>query len=432
MVDMEFTIKYLRMGHGDCILITTPGASPKKIMIDCGSDSAAVNEGKNETEITEGIKSWLGDNAEISALIITHYHTDHINMINMIEHVNFQQNNGDYKVVSIQNIYYSTTGLKTGEFIKNATQVFSNTDGTLWKGYQAEGKQCLEKINDTLKVISGKDDGEEWSIEIIWAGRSAAAIDEKVLNENTAGRRAQVKKTGEIFSFYANEENKRKYIKPLKGADQNAYSICTLVSFGQMKYLSIGDAEIDGMKKFPTNEKTDNITLLHIPHHGSPDNCPCNESDEDFDAMIDRLSPKNVIFTAASSGNPGPHYLPKASAIEYWSNLVDTHNGPSHKLRYWDDGPVQETDIEPKKAKRAKSDSDQSGCGAKMIQETIDGFEEVVRKMLKIESQDRYPLIEAITTKRIFSSQYNDLNFTMKKNQLSLAIGNDPNSLNLA
>ena len=79
------TVRFYRIGHGDCFLIAFASDSPKNpvyVLIDCGYKPGSPGKLKEPTrsaEIWENIRSATGGHIDVA--VITHEHQDHVNGI---------------------------------------------------------------------------------------------------------------------------------------------------------------------------------------------------------------------------------------------------------------------------------------------------------------------------------------------------------------
>lgn len=76
-------VRMYRIGHGDCFLLSFPGATPTKpayVLIDCGYKPGSPGHiNTTPQEITDNIRDATGGHIDVA--VITHEHQDHVNAI---------------------------------------------------------------------------------------------------------------------------------------------------------------------------------------------------------------------------------------------------------------------------------------------------------------------------------------------------------------
>lgn len=228
-----FSVHFVELGNkytGDCTYIKYGDVD---ILIDCGSRANSVGA------VSSYLNQYVTDNT-LEYVIVTHAHRDH--------YAGFATS---VKVSSIFDLYVCETIIDFG----NATN--QDPTASTYKNYLRERDAEIEAGATHVEAIDCRTDNT--NREFI--------IDEKLKFEV-------------LYNEYSNfDRTNSTATAEYKAHSENDYSVCTLFSFDDKKFLFTGDLEEDGEVELVANNKSlqdlrDNgeqygVDLYKAGHHGS-------------------------------------------------------------------------------------------------------------------------------------------------------------------
>lgn len=227
IVEGELQIHFLELGNkytGDCTYIK---AGDVDVLIDAGSKTSSI------TPISEYINQYVTD-GKLEYVIVTHAHQDH--------YAGFTQLDG-----SLFDLYEVGTIIDFGE---QTNQTDKGDGSNMFSRYQMELKDEI-------------DAGAEY-----YSAAQCIAEEKSVFELGDSGVKMTI-----LNSYYYTHE----------AESENDYSVCTLFTYGDYKYLFTGDLEEDGEEKLiELNEGVlGKVDVYKAGHHGSK-----TSSSEEFLAVI--------------------------------------------------------------------------------------------------------------------------------------------------
>lgn len=312
----ELSFHFLELGNkytGDCTYIKIGDID---ILIDCGSKSNSIST------VSNYLNNYVTDNT-LEFVIVTHAHLDH--------YAGFATS---AKIQSIFDLYNCETIIDFG----NACN--QKSTATMYNNYLRE---LGDEVNNGAKHFS--------AIEC-WNNDTTAT------NNDVAARKYSLAEdvTFEILDnlHYRYNRNDAVNTAQYKAKTENDYSVCTMFSYGEKKFLFTGDLEDEHeqevgeylisnnpiFNELKTNGKTYGVELYKAGHHGSKTSssskllecirpkvvcvCCCAGSSEYTDTVanqfptqefIDRIAPytSNVYVTTL--------------CLDYDNNLFESMNG---------------------------------------------------------------------------------------------------------
>lgn len=259
----ELSVHFLELGNkytGDCTYIKYKGADKDyDILIDCGSKASSI------PTVTSYLNNYVTDGV-LEFVIITHAHLDHY-----AGFATSGKTKGIFDLYKCENIIDFGSGTnQTGNTYKNYVKKRNNevtSDGATY--YPVQELSTLGN-NYTFEIDKGTTTGSEFKFEV-------------------------------LYNFYYDHEVDR----------ENDYSVCTLFSHNNKKFLFTGDLEKDGEDKLVENNQVlkegfDNgtlkVDLYKAGHHGSK-----TSSNEN---LLKAIQPKVVcICCCAGSSEYSPNPL---------------------------------------------------------------------------------------------------------------------------
>lgn len=235
-----FSVHFLELGNiytGDCTYIKYNDID---ILIDCGSRSNSVST------VSNYLNKYVTDNT-LEYVIVTHAHRDHYA--------------GFASTKSIFDLYKCKTIIDFG----NATN-------------QADGASTYERYKKNRNAEIEKENGTYYSaIEC----RNADGTNKEFVIDAENDVKFEV-----LYNYHSSyDKTNAVATSAFKASSENDYSVCTLFSYGEQKFLFTGDLESgengkDGgeellvqnnqsLKELKTNGKTYGVTLYKAGHHGS-------------------------------------------------------------------------------------------------------------------------------------------------------------------
>ncbi|RVX45801.1 beta-lactamase superfamily II metal-dependent hydrolase [Nonomuraea polychroma] len=309
--DGNFYLAFVKVGQGDCTVMTTPGG--KVVLIDCGTLAADRESDEAYVKRVKGIltdRMFLGNTTKLDILILTHPDRDHFNQLKRVVPNN----------VEAHTVYHS---LKFDKYHRaqawvRRTVIRESLIKRVDLGPDKSGKHkallagvAIPKADATNKIERLDTDG----------GLTVVAENDCTVTLVAAGVDNDFAETeGEI----ANE------------LQTNAASIVTLVEVHGKKILLCGDATFDtedymigsGMKN-----RISGVDYINAPHHGSVE----TSSSQSF---VDHVRPRErVVVSAAFFGN-SRHHLPSRTIVQRWVDRF-ARNGRTadttpHEVSVWD------------------------------------------------------------------------------------------------
>lgn len=235
-----FSVHFLELGNkytGDCTYIKYNDID---ILIDCGSRSNSV------TTVSNYLNKYVTDNT-LEYVIVTHAHRDHYA--------------GFASTKSIFDLFKCETIIDFG----NATN-------------QADGSSTYERYKKNRDAEISKENGTY--IPAIDCRNADGTNREFVIDaENNV-------KFEVLYNYYSSyDKTKAVATSSFKASSENDYSVCTLFSYGEQKFLFTGDLESgengnkggeeylveknQSLLDLKNNGKTHGVTLYKAGHHGS-------------------------------------------------------------------------------------------------------------------------------------------------------------------
>lgn len=269
-------LKIVRIGQGDCILITAP--SGKLILVDAGTKggvSAAMQYSIDDVRKALWGRS-LRPARAIDVLVMTHHDADHYNKIGDL--IGGQ---------TIKKLYYS------GNLSNYYTYAFNYW---WWK------------------------QGHVVKTESITVDR-ANPVPKNIFKEKTSG--------GEEFRLDVLASNyvvSGGSIDAMDSVSINTRSIVIKGSYNDQSFLLTGDATAQ-TEAFMLGVNAANLkaNVVKIGHHGS--------GESSTQAFVNAVAPNEAIVSCRPQGTRFKH--PRADVVDRWSRKVDTFSIPSHSFAYW-------------------------------------------------------------------------------------------------
>lgn len=323
--DGNFYLTAIKMGQGDCTLITTPKG--QVIMIDCGSDATETtddDESEGTTETKEQYQSriqgtiysdkFLKNDGVISVLILTHADTDHYNKIPVMLK----------DTVRFQNVYhsgrisdYSAQG-GAGKSIGSWITAHATRDNSV-KAVSHNEESGIVEISINGVGASPQDDTNK--IDHIDAGNGLCIVDEPNCKVS-------------ILASNVHQTFEDKYKNPIndQSNEKNRGSVVTLIEVFGKKILICGDATRNTEQYLINNhqDRIKNLTISQAPHHGS-DNTSSGL------AFVNVINPTEVLVS--SGRKVKKDHLPSAATIVRYSRKMGRSafaEIAEHRIFYWE------------------------------------------------------------------------------------------------
>ncbi len=233
--DGNLYISFVKMGQGDCTLISTPEG--KLIMIDCGSDSIGEekkDDYKRRVHDTIYSGKFLRDIRHIDHLILTHSDTDHHNKL------------GDAAIFK--------TDTRAHQLHHSGKLSSYGGSAKTWISKTKPTKTCAVTLNSASTI------------------KKQEIVKEKYCRVSL------------LASNVTNKNNKE---------DKNSGSIVTLIEAFGKRILVCGDATTSTeafLLKNHTNA-VKGLDAIQVPHHGSATTSSCDE-------FVKQVTPKLAIVSA--------------------------------------------------------------------------------------------------------------------------------------
>lgn len=291
------TIQYISNGHGDMIIVKTP--TGKSVIIDWGALDKTLEK-----------KDWIKHvPGNIDALILTHNHDDHNNLLAEIPKPNLKNT-----------FIYKTLGPNTGNTLgQDQTRIYQvikrGNAGAPFGAVSRETNNTQTATNFQLSTthLPGNDDLKN-AIPVIPGDDSlwiVAAGSKTAIPPPIEPRTNPVK----FRSADLNPEH-----------TDNAASMCIYFELGKFRYLFTGDATKPVIRSIPEALRI-GLTGIHIPHHASDENTVDSGT----------VNAQFGIFTAAKTGDPGTWQLPKKVGVDTWAESIKGAYADDRlrKIRMW-------------------------------------------------------------------------------------------------
>lgn len=284
------SVKFVKIGQGDCILITSP--SGKLILVDAGSKGGVSNRAgsynlDNVREALWGPSRQPGKAIEI--LVMTHHDADHFNKIGDV--IGGKQ---------IKKIYYS--GYEQNYY------TFAYSSWCWGANAYKRSARNVSKRNITPITVDSTHPGPQ-----------------TILTDYTAD--------GTEFTLDVLASN---YIPPGTGWNQgtsnavaiNTRSIVIKGTLGDNSFLLTGDAT-SYTEEFllSTNKALLRSNLVKVAHHGS--------GDSSTQSFVNATNPNVVVISVRPEGTRFKH--PRQNIYDRWMAKVGS-SAVSHEVAYW--GPA--------------------------------------------------------------------------------------------
>ena len=308
--DGNFYIASVKMGQGDCTLISTPGG--RVIMIDCGSDATESEPTIDYEARIKGVlqdKKFMKGRNIIDILILTHADTDHYNKLPTML--------GDS--VIIRDIYHSAS---LGDY---------SSQGNVGKAISSWLGEHVSRDDSIKAVTHNVDDG----IEVNGIANPEEDDDLGYYVDDANGLRILDEDNCTITILASNMHTiyKDKYKNPLNDSsnNKNRGSIVTLIEVFGEKILICGDATINTEQYLIRTHRNriKNLTIVQAPHHGSVN----TSSSRDFVAVVNS---QTVLISAGKK--IAKDHLPSAlTIIRYEAQIKRSafDEIDEHRVFYW-------------------------------------------------------------------------------------------------
>ena len=318
--DGQLHLAFVRMGQGDCTIITTPKG--RTIMIDCGSaakersstkahssgmDTSADESSDDNAAYLKKIRDtiygpkFLKSSTALDVLILTHPDTDHYNQLQSVLDDD----------TSIKSIYHSAKLVK-----------YSVGQHSAWLKTHIDSEAHIYAV--TVNKTKGK-------IKQIINDQPVATMDSttKINRVDTNGAiRIVDEEKCKISILASNVAAEQKATKRDKGTDINRGSVVTLIEAFNKKIVICGDATSTTEKflvgQYPT--LLAGVNLLQVPHHGSA-------VTSSTDLLVDTLKPKMAIISAGKQVRKD--HLPSFDTIGKYLAHQTNEKAHKHEIFYW-------------------------------------------------------------------------------------------------
>lgn len=325
----QLHLTFVNVAQGDSLVLKTPLG--RVFLLDCGSVRDPLNAfGNILGAITNPVSGITINYAHLDGIILSHPDRDHYNKLadlaEEFAHYNYTIQN---VFISLPEILFSETGLTNWLRRRPGPWALPGQVHQI-RLNEASPRGVNGEIPPILVHWERLPDGTDFKIKFVAAGVSPNL-------------------DGQPETFLPN------------GDQKNTASIVTLIEFGLQKFLIMGDATTP-VGNFIYNhfsEETNDVELLHIPHHGSkrhslnsffwghvfPNTCVISAPVENDG---DHLPAFETVLYAANAtmnmGNNRNHRVYKYEAISDWEivsrgvprfiqidEIVDDENDPTFR-----------------------------------------------------------------------------------------------------
>lgn len=308
--DRQLHIAFIRVGQGDCAIMTTPQG--RVLLFDCGSDS---KEGEVDDMFVDRVQTilsgpkFLAASDTIDILITTHPDTDHYNQLAAVL--------GD--AYTIGTWYFSAA---------RADYAQAQTSGFILD-------HLANEETGFKKVVLNHDPGHGAAGAVTINGAAVQPAGGGVTVDRLDGNggiRIVDEPTCKISILAADVNH---VYTPDSSNPTNRGSVVTLVEANNAKVLMCGDATVN-TERYLLNvvpaARLQNLNVVQAGHHGS-----VNTSSSQ--AFVDRVNPQMVI---ASAGKQIPmHHLPSEAVITRYRDRLQASGRtqiPEHETFYYQAG----------------------------------------------------------------------------------------------
>jgi len=373
--DGNLHITFLRMGTGDCTLITCPNG--KRVMIDCGSDryeedeleeddddkdddddddTPPTNEEIQRQKIHDAIfsKDFLdGGTHDLDLLILTHTDTDHRNKFNVFFN---QKSQRGYRGIQphIKKIYHSAVfrayhpaSTLLGGIVNNDAHIKRVSFRKDAKGKPAGIKispypSDRPNLEQNALILEDLPDGEEPDYEnheYVTEHRDLRILDGTVDGQaecyiSILASEVEEYLQAALGTVFCNAD------EPWTSSPANSGSVVTLITFGDHKIIVCGDATRHTEKylydRYLENQLIANVTLVRVGHHGS-------FVTSSAQAFVTHISPQ--IAVVSSHKKETTHRVPSRVVLDRWKAQLEEEDD-HHLLYYWGKPPSKSDEDE--------------------------------------------------------------------------------------
>ncbi|SCL21066.1 hypothetical protein GA0074692_1073 [Micromonospora pallida] len=335
--DRKFYARMIKVGQGDCIVLSTPGG--RMILIDCGSTSKEMDDSEADV-YTKRVRDCLEDpkflgpaqtttvfgttpRAQlIDILIFTHSDEDHYNQLATV------LADKPYKI-QVGRVYHS------GNFADYGT---ANT----WVRQHIVNENLIRKVVhnavDPDKKLNKGEVAGETTLEGIALPAAMTATDIDCLDAQGGIRIVAETDPACTVTILASGvvNNYKKDGDPGK----NRGSVVLLVEVFGKKLLLCGDSTRStehhlmrrGMYAAQNRTRLKNVDVVHIAHHGS------NRTSSSLE-FVNLVDPKEKALISAGKEGVTSHHLPSRTVVErYVKRFIDSgrEKTPPHSGWAWD------------------------------------------------------------------------------------------------
>ncbi|MBB5782130.1 MBL fold metallo-hydrolase [Nonomuraea jabiensis] len=307
--DGNFYLAFVKVGQGDCTVMTTPGG--KVILIDCGTIATDNEDQQAYVTRVQGIltdRMFLGNADKLEILILTHPDQDHINQLEWVVPNN----------VKAHTVYHS---LRLDKYLLAQAWVRSTViNEALIKrvdlGPDTSGKHkallsgvAIQKADATNKIERLDADG----------GLTIVAEDDCTVTLVAAGVSNDYKEEGVVDEQHT-----------------NAASVVTLVEVHGKRILLCGDATFDTenyMIRSGMRDRLRRVDYINAPHHGS-------KRTSSSQSFVDHVRPREMVVVSAAFFGHTQHHLPSWPVVQRWAARFAADRRPAdttpHEMSVWD------------------------------------------------------------------------------------------------
>ena len=352
--DGNFYIGFVKVGQGDCIIVSTPAG--KSILIDCGVEprgkEIAKGTGKEtqkqederlEKEHWKPIRDtltsvlFLGGSKRIDHLILTHPDQDHHNLLSsVLPHLQFTYTNKGRR----------STADRAQNDLYRVGEVYHSTTISHKKWETRKTREWLQKCvpnRANVKEVTLVDTARKFHP---WGG-TEGNIPANLLVASNSGTASALKILEEpnckIYLLVSNLKDQGDYNRARSADDThppaltdndtkegfNRKSIVTLIEVFGKKIMLCADATIRTEEYLCRHFSLHigNLDLMQVPHHGSA------VTSLNHPKFIEMVKPKNVVICTGKEVTKDR--LPGYQTIISYLSEQATGAGGKHKLFCW-------------------------------------------------------------------------------------------------
>jgi beta-lactamase superfamily II metal-dependent hydrolase len=305
-------MSFVKMGQGDCCVMTTPAG--RIVVVDCGSDSKEeMNDFYNPRvrDVLNGPKFMRGSTT-IDVLILTHADTDHYNQLKTMFG----------KTVVVQSAYHSDLRAKY------ATEKTAN-----WLVRRSVHEDAVKQVtnNDSLhgpRVIALDGVAVPAASPTVTVKRQDGAGGIRILDEPNC--KISLLAGGVAWNTQGDGDN-----------GKNRGSLVTLIEVFGKKVLLCGDSTRSTEDFLMRNHaaRIRRVDLAHVGHHGS-------NRTSSMATYVQRVEPRVAVISAGLQVFKD-HLPSKAVVDRYLGSLGRGAAIPKHDLYYWDCNRDEDDEDDP-------------------------------------------------------------------------------------